>query len=184
MNKKEIKSQVQNHTSLFETPLPQLKKEPVMRNPSPPLPLQPINWGTLPPCQKNNRSTETDCLHIMVIDDDEISNYVLSRRLYASSENITITIATDGKKALERLTDIVLQRGEKFPQLILVDLDMPVLDGFEFIEYYQREFRPFFPDTELFVLTASERVEDKQKVARIKGVSRFVAKPLPLYLIV
>jgi signal transduction histidine kinase len=63
--------------------------------------------------------------HILIVDDDEAFRYIV--RQFLSSANYVIAEAADGLQALEYLR-------ERNPDIVLLDISMPVMDGFEFLE--------------------------------------------------
>ena len=138
---------------------------------------------TLPPEELSDQTDIQVPYHIMIVDDDEINNYMLMRRLQTVDPTICISTAVNGHDALGKLNQFILNADIVFPQLLLVDLEMPICNGFEFLDLYEEEFASFFPATELFVLTSSALESDKKKVKAFQAVSRFISKPLPLSLI-
>ncbi len=68
--------------------------------------------------------------------------------------------------------------GLGFPDLIIVDVKMPEMDGFEFLEKYEGKFYNEFKDTKIAVVTSSHREYDKMKAAQYPSVNLFINKPL------
>ncbi len=119
---------------------------------------------------------------ILLIDDDEDSNYFNKRII--GSHNITehIQIAETGKEAIDYLTNkgrfAINANGYPAPALIFLDINMPVMDGWEFLEHYFR-----LPDEQkgkiiVIMLTSSPNPEDVKKSEEIDEVSDFLKKPL------
>ena len=103
---------------------------------------------------------------VLVVDDDPDILEALSEILEA--EGFQIRRARHGKEALERLTP-------EPPQLILLDLMMPVMDGWEFA--HQLRQQPGGKDIPIIVLSADRNVAVK---AREIGASGHLAKPFEL----
>ncbi|MBB6611611.1 response regulator [Pontibacter sp. Tf4] len=118
---------------------------------------------------------------VMLIDDDETTNYI--NKLTVTRAEITdeLLISLDGKAAL----DVIQQRCEQsiacgvncVPELILLDINMPVLDGFGFLEALARLEAMQKHKVVIAVLTTSLNPRD---VARVKdaGVTELLNKPL------
>ncbi len=63
-----------------------------------------------------------------------------------------------------------------FPEVIYVDLNMPILNGFDFIELFERNFVAEHPETRLFMLSSSLRNEDRHRALMFRSVHDFVSK--------
>lgn len=137
----------------------------------------------LPPTGSGIKTDVLENFHLMIVDDDEINNYLLVRRLESKFRSIMTTTAINGHDALLKLTQFALEDQWVFPHLILVDLDMPIFNGFDFLQQYFVEFFPMYPKTDICVLTSSDLESDREKVSEFPLVSRFITKPLPLSLL-
>jgi CheY-like chemotaxis protein len=104
---------------------------------------------------------------VLVVDDDPDILEALSEILEA--EGFEILRARNGKEALEKLE-------KQPPQLILLDLMMPVMDGFEFAQR-MRQQRPEVANIPFIVLSADRNVGSK---AQEIGAVGFLAKPFEL----
>lgn len=100
---------------------------------------------------------------ILLIDDDKINNF-LNERLF-SKLNIfeTIRIFLEGASAFEYLKE-EFEKGNDSPELILVDINMPVMNGFEFLENYNKLPFKNKDKVTLIGLTTSLRSADIEKL--------------------
>lgn len=64
-----------------------------------------------------------------------------------------------------------------FPDCIIVDINMPLLNGFEFIERFEKEVRPHTANTKLFMYSTSIHSKDLERVSSLSGVEDFISKP-------
>ncbi len=112
-------------------------------------------------------------LRILSIDDDDINNFVAEEWIKSNTEQTEFTAFTSAEDALQHLRSCTKA---VYPHLLLCDLNMPMYDGFEFIELYENEFYPNYPDTKLVVLSSSLRKQDIDKAKSYLSVSDFVAK--------
>lgn len=105
----------------------------------------------------------------LVVDDDEIflftANYVLKR----SFPEVNIVTSKNGEEALAKLDGLT-------PDALFVDLNMPVMNGWELLEQISLKFPNLsYP---VMIVTSSIDPLDKQKAAAHKLKPRFVEKPL------
>jgi CheY-like chemotaxis protein len=115
--------------------------------------------------------------NILLVDDDNDSNFFHERLLnqLACAENIYT--AKDGRQALDFL---LVQTEEKkaAPSIIFLDLNMPRMDGWEFLEEYQKLNELQHSKTVLIILTASLNPHDLEKAMSYTFVKGFKSKYL------
>ncbi|UZR98562.1 response regulator [Chondrinema litorale] len=75
---------------------------------------------------------------------------------------------------LEKCKEDVNIRPLKF---ILLDLMMPLMDGFDFLEEYERYYYPVYPQLPLIVISSTLNSADKNRVLSFPFVTKFVEKP-------
>ncbi|WP_334057264.1 response regulator [Polaribacter sp. P097] len=112
---------------------------------------------------------------ILLIDDDESTNRF--HEIIIKQINLTDTVvkAKNGKGALDVLTN---PKNSIEPDLIFLDLNMPVMDGFRFIELYTgtKNFKEKRP--KIVVLSTSLIDEEKEKIESNDEIDMFLNKPL------
>ncbi|QCR23173.1 response regulator [Pontibacter sp. SGAir0037] len=117
---------------------------------------------------------------VLLVDDDEATNFVnelLFKKLGIAEK---LHIAKNGRDALELLQPCSLVADNleaPLPKLILLDLNMPVLDGFGFLHAFDSLDIPGKEAVVIVILTTSLNAKDVEKV-KINGVKDFVNKPL------
>jgi CheY-like chemotaxis protein len=117
----------------------------------------------------------------LLIDDNELDNFINEKMLEASSFAGKIYICTNGKSALEFLNNIMVSGGPEsgtYPDVMFVDLDMPIIDGFTFIESFIKIKNKGLENCKVVILTSSINIEDKTKAEKIDDKIIFVNKPL------
>lgn len=119
---------------------------------------------------------------IMMIDDDEVDRYLLKRMLKKINISTEIFEAENGKEALDFLSNHK-ENTEKYPDdfppiLIFLDINMPIMNGFEFLEAFSelRKSRSDYTSSIFTMFTSSERDEDKEKADSYEFVKGFVVK--------
>ncbi|MEJ1240999.1 response regulator [Chryseolinea sp. T2] len=114
-------------------------------------------------------------INILLVEDDRLDQMEVQRTLEKKGIVHRLKIALNGEEALAILDE---SRGNhNRPDLILVDLNMPKMNGFEFLEKVRSVDE--YKDIKLFVLSTSDDKEDKMAAAKF-GISGFITKPLKL----
>ena len=109
---------------------------------------------------------------ILLVDDDYITNYVNKRLIVKSELCEDVFIANNGAEALN-----FLKKNSEWPDLIFLDINMPVMDGFEFLQKYRALERSEKEKTIIVMLTTSTNSNDMDKVINL-GNNDFLNKPL------
>lgn len=120
----------------------------------------------------------TSLKNILLVDDDKVTN-LMHRRLIKHTGLIDeINVATDGAAALEYI-EARDAAGDPLPELILLDINMPRMNGFEFLENYA-----VLPDqirkssTLIIMLSTSVLRADHDRATADPNVYAFVNKPV------
>jgi len=113
----------------------------------------------------------------LLVDDDEVCNFIAAKIIDRLGPSREIQKANNGQTALSLLKEnISANRG--LPDIILLDLNMPVMDGFDFIEAFtQAGFAN--NGTRIIVLTSSHNSSDVERVRQL-GVRHYLTKPITL----
>jgi CheY-like chemotaxis protein len=98
-------------------------------------------------------------VHLLIVDDDQIDLLAIQRSLQKQKIGNPITIACDGVEALEVLRGSGGRPKLARPYLILLDLNMPRMNGLQFLDELRKD--PALSDSIVFVLTTSATDEDK-----------------------
>ena len=114
---------------------------------------------------------------ILLIDDDEPTNFLNKMTLEQSGCTRHIRIAQSGQAALEYLRGVPVDDYPR-PDLIFLDTNMPAMDGWEFLAQYQTLPAEKKADTVLIMLTTSLNPDDEKRTLEIPEVSGFENKPL------
>lgn len=122
----------------------------------------------------------------LVINDDATLIFITCKLIAKSAfANETVT-ANDGEKALAYLEGIVSSGEDHFdevPEFIFLDLNMPVMNGWDFLDVYSRKYAGIFPRTKVAILSSSINPGDIEVMKKYGVVSDFIATPMNLEIL-
>jgi CheY-like chemotaxis protein len=114
---------------------------------------------------------------LVVIDDDPIDHFLIKHMLHRSEYFDTTTYTVYGALILDYIEENS-QNPEKLPDVILLDLNMPVFTGWDFLERMQSISATIQKNIKVHVLTSSVRIEDAEQAERYPFVRSVINKPL------
>ena len=114
---------------------------------------------------------------VLFIDDSDNANKFIE--LFISVKRLPI-IPKFIKNALKGLEYLGNCTQDEFPDIIIVDINMPTMNGFEFIDVYKDRFYDTFPNTKLFITSSSNNKKDIKKAEDNPIIEGFIEKPLSL----
>jgi len=115
---------------------------------------------------------------VLLIDDDEINNFISIKLIKKALVNTEITACLNGKLAIEQLLEIQNTDPEKLPDYILLDINMPVMNGWDFLDEYKRLGIDPTGRSRIFIISSSVFSNDINKARSYKLVNNFISKPL------
>ena len=124
--------------------------------------------------EKNKREYN----YVIQIDDDDFLTQ--QQKLIMEKKNLSKYFDTmnKAKKALEKFRKLQL-KGKKLPRYIVLDLNMPNMNGFEFIEAFYDNFYKDSGDTEFIIASSSGSFSNRLRARKYPIVKEYIVKPIP-----
>lgn len=116
---------------------------------------------------------------ILLIDDDETTNYVNTILINKADCAEEVKSVTSGHAALEYLKSLDSDGQHPQPDLIFLDINMPVMNGWEFIEEYHQLLPEQRGQVLVWMLSTSDNPADRERAEKL-GSDGFMAKPLTI----
>ncbi|MCY7420232.1 MAG: response regulator [Chitinophagaceae bacterium] len=116
-------------------------------------------------------------LRILLVDDDEITNFLSSEVLQFHFENAEISVVMNGEEAMQHLFG-QLKLNAPLPHVMLVDINMPYMDGWEFLEILEDTNKDEFSAIAIFMYTSSVYFEDIDRGKNNSLLKNILTKPL------
>ncbi|GHN02473.1 hypothetical protein WSM22_39620 [Cytophagales bacterium WSM2-2] len=108
--------------------------------------------------------------NVLLVDDDKICNLVSEKMLQRIGPDIDIRTALNGKEALKVLSDYS-------PDIILLDLNMPIMNGFGFLDAFRDLDLPNKENIQIVVVSSSDNPADIANAKR-NGADKYLVKPI------
>lgn len=127
------------------------------------------------------KQPKTRFKNVLLLDDSELDNFINEKTIEANHFAQNIYVHTSGKSALEFLKNLTVMGNEYkqvFPSVLFVDLNMPMMDGFQFLEQLKADVALSSIAPQIVILTSSVYHEDRERAAAISPDIIFLNKPL------
>lgn len=113
--------------------------------------------------------TPQQTITVLIIDDDEDDRFFMQQAFKTDSPHIQVYLAAGGQQALD-----LLGSAQPLPDVILLDLNMPTMNGFEVLRQLKQS--AFYHPIPVVILTTSDAGADQEQ-ARQLGATEFITKP-------
>ncbi|MTI40958.1 response regulator [Fulvivirga lutimaris] len=118
---------------------------------------------------------------VMLIDDNEIDNLINQKMIEAADIAEHIYTHTGAKSAIEFLKNVSKLPDiskEVLPDVIFLDIDMPLMDGFQFLDEFEKLSEQTRNKCRVVMLTSSINPQDVNKSKKYSYVKEYINKPL------
>ena len=114
---------------------------------------------------------------VMLVDDNDTDNFISKRIIEITEFSDNVIVKNSGKSALDYLLE---NEGtpENIPDIIFLDINMPIVDGFVFLYEYEKFGNTVKDKCRVIILSSSDNKRDIDKIINNDFVIKFVTKPL------
>ena len=118
---------------------------------------------------------------LLCVDDDKITITLIKLVVGKAAFAKEIITKTNGKEALDYYVELANNPIiDDYPELIFLDLNMPVMNGWDFLDEFSRSYYEKFKKTKIVILSSSADPEEKAKAGTYPMIIGYLAKPLTI----
>lgn len=114
---------------------------------------------------------------ICIIDDDEVYQFTVTKNIQSQQLAKKILVFSDGEEALQFLTANIGDN-DAVPDVIFLDINMPIMDGWQFLEKYIHLKPRIGKKVTLYMVSSSVDPADTQRAKAIEEISDYIIKPI------
>lgn len=117
---------------------------------------------------------------VFVIDDDKVFHFIIKKLFSNNNININPSFYLNGLEAIEEIRQKI-SNGVTMPDLILLDINMPIMDGWQFLDEFRKTKQPTNGQTIIYLVSSSDSVSDLNKAKEYQDqVKDYFFKPMSL----
>jgi response regulator RpfG family c-di-GMP phosphodiesterase len=114
---------------------------------------------------------------VCLIDDDEVYQFIFRRQVEISDLASRVLIFSNGQKGFDYLLDS-LKNPRDIPNYIFLDINMPIMDGWQFLEEFSSIEDKLTKHVNIYLVTSSIDERDIEKATKFRNVKEYLVKPI------
>ncbi|KAB2915589.1 MAG: response regulator [Bacteroidetes bacterium] len=114
-----------------------------------------------------------------IVDDDQIYVFGLKKLIAINNLCKNILVFENGEKAMNYITPI-MKNSEQLPDVILLDLNMPVMDGWEFLDEFVKIKPQLSKKIQIYMVSSSINPADIERAKQYEELSDYLIKPISI----
>lgn len=117
---------------------------------------------------------------VFVVDDDKIFHFIIKKLLVSNNINVEPEFFENGLLAIEGIKN-KLDKKQKAPDLILLDINMPILDGWQFLEEFKLIKERIEKEIIIYIISSSDNTFDRNRAKDFKDeIKDYYLKPITI----
>ncbi|UPT71439.1 MAG: response regulator [Flavobacterium sp. JAD_PAG50586_2] len=117
---------------------------------------------------------------VFVVDDDKIFHFIIKKLLVSNNINVEPEFFENGLLAIEGIKN-KLDNHQKAPDLILLDINMPILDGWQFLEEFKLIKERIEKEIIIYIISSSDNTFDRNRAKDFKDeIKDYYLKPITI----
>ncbi|SFD05240.1 response regulator [Algibacter pectinivorans] len=116
-------------------------------------------------------------LSFCVVDDDDIYQYTIKKTIQSLDFDNSVIAFSDGEEAINFMIEN-LNKEDELPDIILLDINMPIMDGFQFMEEYIKIKPNLGKKITIYMVSSSVDNADLERAKKISEISDYIIKPI------
>ena len=114
--------------------------------------------------------------NVYVVDDDVIFHFIIKKLFLKSNLDVEVKFFFNGFEAVE-----ALKENSELPDLILLDINMPIYDAWQFLDEFKKIKKSFDKEISVYLLSSSNDISDINKAVKYKSeIKKFYNKPVTI----
>lgn len=114
---------------------------------------------------------------VCLIDDDEVYQFIFRRQVEISNLASQVLIFPNGQKGFDYLKN-ALNEQDLLPEYIFLDINMPIMDGWQFLEEFSAIKNKLLKSINIYLVTSSIDERDIEKANKFSDVKEYLIKPI------
>ena len=115
---------------------------------------------------------------VFIVDDDKVYHFILKKLFSKNNLNINPSFYINGLEAIEVIKGKI-DSGKELPDLILLDINMPIMDGWQFLDEFRKTKTPNDDKTTIYLVSSSDNISDINKAKEYQDqVQDYFFKPM------
>lgn len=115
---------------------------------------------------------------VFIVDDDKVYHFILKKLFTKNNLNISPSFYLNGLEAIEVIKSKI-NSGTNLPDLILLDINMPIMDGWQFLDEFKKNDKSTTEKTTIYLVSSSDSISDLNKAKEYQDqIKDYFFKPM------